>query len=432
VVPRPGFYEMLNLTGRRWAGPGALALLVAGALPLLGPVDAWLDGMLDAWRSCAGDALAVMVSNLVKPVGVGVLTAAVLRALWLGRPRPVEIAGILAALVAGVILIGELKELLDRPRPGAEFLGPTGASFPSGHVGNTVLNGLAVLALWSGGSPDRPQRRGWLVLVAAVLVVAAARVYGRRHWPSDAVGTAALTLAYGMVALRHPDVRWRTGVTAAAVVAIGLVHAATASGLRVSIPAGTVAGRRLPVSRLAFGSAYERGLLRGSWSPDTADAGRRSVWLRSATGALAIGPVDTAVSELRLVLRPRFDTDSVASCPRLRVALNGRMLGERALQVGWKSYVFPTTAGDFRADGNVLGIEVRREPSRSGDAEERLAAFREITLHSATAPAVLPRAQSNRGTRRAVLARSRRASPGARAGPPRRGPAEASAASYRY
>ena len=95
MVPSPRFCEMPNLTGRRWAWPGAVALLVAGALPLLGPVDAWLDGMLDAWRSCAGEAVAVTVSNLVKPVGVAVLAAAVLRALWLGRPRPVEIARIL-------------------------------------------------------------------------------------------------------------------------------------------------------------------------------------------------------------------------------------------------------------------------------------------------------------------------------------------------
>ena len=268
------------------------------------------------------------------------------------------------------------------------------------------------------------------MLAAAVLVVAAARVFSRRHWPSDAVGSAALALAYGIVALRHPDVRWRTGITAAAVVAIGLVHAATASGLRIGIPAGTVAGRRLPVSTLSFGSAYERGLLRGSWSPDTADFGP-NVWLRSATGELAIGPVDTAVSELRLVVRPQLDTDGVASCRRLRVSLNGRLLGERALQGGWKSYVFPTTAGDFRPGGNVLGIEVRGESSRSGDGEERLAAFREITLHSATGPAPLPRAQSNGRTRRAVLARPRRASPVARPGPPLREPAEASGACCR-
>src|SRR4029453_18262136 len=106
-----------------------------------------------------------------------------------GRPRPVEIAGIVAALVAGVVLIGELKELLDRPRPGAEFLGPTGASFPSGHVGNTVLNGLAVLSLWPGGAPDRPRlplalaRRGAGPPAAARLAGAGGGRAGRRVRP---------------------------------------------------------------------------------------------------------------------------------------------------------------------------------------------------------------------------------------------------------
>jgi hypothetical protein len=52
-----------------------------------------------------------------------------------------------------------------------------------------------------------------------------------------------------------------------------------------------------------------------------------------------------------------------------------------------KSYVFATTAADFRPDGNVLSSEVRREPSEAGGAEERRAAFSEVALHSATAPA---------------------------------------------
>src|SRR5262249_60247209 len=121
------------------------------------------------------------------------------------------------------------------------------------------------------------------------LVRGAAGVHSRRHWPSDAAGPAALALAYGIVALRHPDPRWRTGITAAAVMAIGLVHLATASGLHVGIPAGTVAGQRLPVSRLSFGSAYERGLLGGSWAPDTAGARDRNVWRRGAAGGPGIG-----------------------------------------------------------------------------------------------------------------------------------------------
>ena len=178
---------------RRPAQIAAVALLLAavGAVPFLGAVDARLDVMLEASRTCRGEALAALVSNLVGPVGIGVLVAVVLRSLWRGRPGPLEIVRILATTGVGVILIGELKEFLDRPRPGAEFAGPSGASFPSGHVGNTVLVGIAVLALWYGGAPRPVGRRGWILLAIIATAVAAARVYGRRHWPSDVVGSAA-------------------------------------------------------------------------------------------------------------------------------------------------------------------------------------------------------------------------------------------------
>jgi membrane-associated phospholipid phosphatase len=378
-----------RLTGRRyaWILPSVLVAVLA-AVPLLAPADVRLDAMLDRWRSCAGDGVAALVSDLVEPVGLAVLAVAVLRALWLGRPGRLEVAGILAALGAGVLVIGQLKELLDRPRPAAEFLGPMGASFPSGHVGNTLLNGLAVFALWSGGAPNRPRRRGWLVLAAIVAVVALARVYGRRHWPSDTLGTVALALGYGMVAILHPDARWRRGVTAAAVAVLGLCFVAAESGLRIAIPAGTVAGRREPADRVGFDAAWRSGALRGAWSPDPNDRRHRGVWLRSATGELAIGAVDPGVSELRLVVHPRYDGAGAPACRRLHVALNGRPLGERVLQGGWKSYVFAATAADFLPDDNVLELAVTRAPAGDDAVEERRAAFGELTLHSATAPGV--------------------------------------------
>jgi len=373
------------LTRRRPARAAAVVLLATvAAVPLLGAVDARLDTMLDAWRSCPGEALATLVSNLVGPVGVAVLVAVVLRSVWNGRPAPAEIVRILATLGAGVILVGELKEFLDRPRPGAEFAGPSGASFPSGHVGNTVLVGIAVLALWYGGAPRPVGRRGWILLAITATAIAAARVYGRRHWASDVVGTAALALGYGLVAMLHPDFRWRTGVGVAALMAIGVVHAAYTHGITLAIPAGTVASRRQPLEQIDFGSAYDGGLLRGTWSPDQSNPRRPATWLRAATGEVALGPIDPAVSELRLVLRPRLDDEThVASCRRLRVTLNDRVLGERLLEVGWHSYVFSTAASDFRPDGNVLTLDVRGESSEPGGAGERRAAFRELTLHTA-------------------------------------------------
>ena len=375
------------LTRRRPAQAAAVVLLATvAAVPVLGAVDARLDTMLDAWRSCPGEALATLVSNLVGPVGVAVLAAVVLRSVWNGRPAPAEIVRILATLGAGVILVGELKEFLHRPRPGAEFAGPSGASFPSGHVGNTVLVGIAVLALWYGGAPRPVGRRGWILLAITATAIAAARVYGRRHWPSDVVGTAALALGFGLVAMLHPDVRWRAGVGAAALLGISLVHVAYRHGITVAIPAGTVASRRPPLEEIDFGAAYGGGLLHGTWSPDQSDPQRRAAWLRAPTGELALGRVDPAVSELRLVLRPHVDgATRVASCRRLRVTLNDRVLGERLLEVGWRSYVFPATASDFRPDGNVVMFQVRGEPSEPSGPGDRRATFRVLALH-ATVP----------------------------------------------
>jgi membrane-associated phospholipid phosphatase len=375
------------VTRRRPAQAATVALLaIVAAVPLLGAVDARLDTMLDAWRSCTGEALATGVSDLVGPVGVGVLAAVVLRSVWQGRPAPAEIVRILATLGVGVILVGELKEFFERPRPGAEFAGPSGASFPSGHVGNTILVGIAVLALWYGGAPRPVGRRGWILLAIIAAAVAAARVYGRRHWPSDVVGTAALALGYGLVALLHPDVRWRTGFGAAALLAVGLAPLAYRHGITLAIPAGTVASRRPPLEEIDFGSAYDSGLLRGTWSPDQSNPQHHAAWLRAPTGELALGRVDPAVSELRLVLRPRVDgATRVASCRRLRVTLNDRVLGERLLEVGWRSYVFPTTASDFRPDGNVVMFQVRGEPSEPSGPGDRRATFRVLALH-ATVP----------------------------------------------
>jgi len=368
----------------------ALALLAAvAAVPLLGTVDARLDTMLEAWRTCGGEWLASLVSDRVGPIGVTVLVAVVLRALWSGRPGRVDVVRTLAALGIGVVLIGELKEFLRRPRPGAEFLGPDGASFPSGHVGNTVLVGVAILALWYGGIP---KWRGWILLALVTMAVAAARVYGRRHWPSDVIGSTAIALVYGSLAMLHPDPRWRTRTATAALATLGALHVASSHRITIAIPAGTVASRRAPVTGIDFDSAYRSGALRGSWSLDDADPGHHGVWLEAPTGEVALGGVDAAVSELRLVLRPRNDAGGGGrTCRRLRVRLNDRMLGERLLRPGWQSHVFSTAASDIRPDGNVVILEVYGEGSGAGRAGERLAVFSQLGLHAATArPALAP------------------------------------------
>jgi hypothetical protein len=295
-------------------GPFAL-LAVAAAVPLLSPPDAWVDGALEAWRTCGGLLLAERVSDLVMPVGVGLLAVAVVRALWRGRPMPLEIAWVLAALGAGVLLVGGLKDFLDRPRPGAEFLDPGGGSFPSG----------------------------------------------------------------------HPDARWRRASTLVGLALVILARLAVAQGWKIAFPAGTEASRTAPMEYVAFGTAYARGWLRGEWALDGPDARRRSAWLRSDAGEVVLPAPALSVDEVRLVARPRSDL-APHMCPRLRVALNGRVLGEPVLRLGWRAYVFPTAAEDFRAGSNVLTMEVRGDAAAPGGTTARRAAFSELSLHAAGAP----------------------------------------------
>jgi membrane-associated phospholipid phosphatase len=359
----------------------ALALFAGGAaLPLSGGLDAWFDRMLDAWRTCAGLALADRVSRLVMPVGVTALGVAVARALWRRRPPAIEVAWILAAAGAGVLLVGALKDVLDRPRPGAEFLLPGGGSFPSGHVGNTVVNGLAILTLWWGGARAGSRWRGWLALAAALAVVAAARVYERRHWASDTLGAVAIAGAYGLIALRHPSPRWRVSATLAGLAAALVLQGAAWRGDKLPLPAGTAASRGR-VDRVAFGTAYERGWLQGDWALAAPDPRRRSAWLKSDAGGIVL-PRDRGIDEVRLVARPRSDVEATG-CMRLAVTLNGRLLGDPILQPGWRAYVFPTVPQDFGSGENVLGLRVDDDERHGPDDSVRRAAFSELTLHAA-------------------------------------------------
>jgi membrane-associated phospholipid phosphatase len=374
------------VTGRQ-GGTAALALLVvAAAATACGPVDAWIDEAVAAWRTCRGVALAGRVSDLVMPVGLSVVAVAIVRALWRGRPAAFDVLRVVVALAAGALLVGALKDFLDRPRPGAEFLGPGGGSYPSGHVANTVLAVIAALTLWWGRWPVRISWRGWLLFAVALAIVATARVYERRHWPSDTVASLAIGGAYGVLAILHPDARWRTVMMTLGLILAGLTHVAASHGIKFRLPASTAASRTKPVERITFGGAHQHGLLRGDWALDLPDSRRRGAWLHSQQGELLLPTPKRPVEELRLVVRPRSDLGP-ATCERLRVDLNGRRLGEALLQTGWRAYVFPITATDLRSGGNVLAFNMSSDGKKVTQEGMREAAFSELTLHGTGEPA---------------------------------------------
>jgi len=209
-VPRPapthqpvlpaGRTTVLQLAGAAaalFAGLSGLGLLVTGALAGTG-IDRFDRGALDWFvdqRTGTLTAVAEAVGTLAgtRAAIAVAISLAVLSLAWIGSWRPVVF--VLVVIVGEVLLYFVVSLVVGRVRPDVADLTeglPTGASWPSGHVGMAVaLYGtLAVLVIGHGS-----RRRRWAVLVVPVLLVpavAASRVYVAAHRPTDV--TAGLVL----------------------------------------------------------------------------------------------------------------------------------------------------------------------------------------------------------------------------------------------
>lgn len=99
-----------------------------------------------------------------------------------------------ALMLAAPLAEGGVKMLVGRPRPEGLGLG-----FPSGHA--TAAAAFFGAVFYLAGSLQGPARRAVRALaVVAIVLVAAARVMLRAHWPSDVLGGAALGLALASAA----------------------------------------------------------------------------------------------------------------------------------------------------------------------------------------------------------------------------------------
>jgi len=131
---------------------------------------------------------------------VGTL-AFVAAALLVARRRWAELCVLLAGMVTIFVGVHEIKDLVDRPRPGGGLIDTSGSSFPSAHAAySTFYLWLAVTIVMR----LRPgMARGAGVVVAGVVLTALvglSRVYLGVHYLSDvsggwALGVAAFSLA---------------------------------------------------------------------------------------------------------------------------------------------------------------------------------------------------------------------------------------------
>jgi len=147
-----------------------------------------------------------------------------------------ELAPILVALAAGLILFEGCRLMFERTRPGEHLLNPAVNSFPSGHVANAMLcivTTLRCIALRP--RPSDPVRLA--VLVAGSLFVAAVaftRIYFGLHWSSDVLASLLFGLLFAAMLAT-----WRDDLQRALrpmLVALALVYAAVVCHVRVRLP----------------------------------------------------------------------------------------------------------------------------------------------------------------------------------------------------
>jgi undecaprenyl-diphosphatase len=167
-------------------GFGLIAWLVSQ--PGIPPIDTATTAFLHGLANPTLDALMAAATFLgSSPVLAAVVGLAVV--LLLVRGRRLEAAFLVVALVGSLVLDDWLKLLVQRPRPGFDWvqIWPE-TSFPSGHSMDSFVVYLAIaLVIWR----LRGRRVGSVALILAVVLVASvgiSRIYLGAHWLSDVIG----------------------------------------------------------------------------------------------------------------------------------------------------------------------------------------------------------------------------------------------------
>jgi len=192
----------LVISGSLLAGAVAVGVLVVS--PVTHPAVQAVDDAV--WR------FAVAVQN--RPATVVSVGLSWLGSTWVNWPLRVAAVALLAwrrhwlrlaafalAVLSSEVLIGVLKDAVDRPRPPDSLITTSAAAFPSGHA---IASAVTAVGLVLVLAPPGPARWRWEVrAVAFAVLMALSRVYLRAHWLSDTVagGLLGAALALGWPAL---------------------------------------------------------------------------------------------------------------------------------------------------------------------------------------------------------------------------------------
>lgn len=170
-----------------------------------------------AVRSPALDALVTAYTHVGGPVGMTVLTVAVMAALALARRSWTPVVLVTAAAAGSLLMTVAGKPLIGRSRPDLEDAVPPyeySASFPSGHSLNAFVIAGIVAYLLVLRQRARPARVLTIAAAAAfALTMALSRVYLGHHWFTDVLVAQTLGAAWLAVVITthrlHLTVRHR-------------------------------------------------------------------------------------------------------------------------------------------------------------------------------------------------------------------------------
>jgi membrane-associated phospholipid phosphatase len=159
-------------------------------------------GAAASWlRDPIADALASAIAIALSPAANILILAGVCLVMLLRR-EPLNAIAFGFVVSVGWVLAEPVKLIVGRPRPDGALIGPAvlakagDDSFPSGH---TAFATALVVGFCLLGAADR-RRRIALVGGIAVAIVAASRVYGGAHHPTDVVAGVLLALAGTLLA----------------------------------------------------------------------------------------------------------------------------------------------------------------------------------------------------------------------------------------
>jgi membrane-associated phospholipid phosphatase len=155
----------------------------------------WNEWMSDIATPVFKD-IALVFNALGRGVGRALLIAAPGAVLLVARRWWSLVAFALTEALTPLIS-SITKALVDRPRPPAALVHPSGASFPSGHSAFAGATAVAAILLFTNVGPRR--RMWWSLAVLATAAMAWSRTYLQVHWLLDVTAGSILGVGVALI-----------------------------------------------------------------------------------------------------------------------------------------------------------------------------------------------------------------------------------------